>query len=87
MGSKLLAVDRVTKSFPGVRALDDVSLDLERGEIHAVLGQNGAGKSTLMHVLAGVVRPGMDPDYALADLIEKGEVQIVLGLFSFKKKE
>jgi ribose transport system ATP-binding protein len=57
MDSKLLAIDRVTKSFPGVRALDDVSLDLERGEIHAVLGQNGAGKSTLMHVLAGVVRP------------------------------
>jgi ribose transport system ATP-binding protein len=57
MDSKLLAIDRVAKSFPGVRALDDVSLDLERGEIHAVLEQNGAGKSTLMHVLAGVVRP------------------------------
>jgi ribose transport system ATP-binding protein len=57
MDSKLLRIERVAKAFPGVRALDEVNLDLERGEIHAVLGQNGAGKSTLMHILAGVVRP------------------------------
>jgi ribose transport system ATP-binding protein len=56
MPSKLLTIERLTKTFPGVRALEDVSLDLERGEIHAVVGQNGAGKSTLMHILAGIVR-------------------------------
>jgi ribose transport system ATP-binding protein len=57
MHPKLLTIEGVTKKFPGVRALHNVSFDLERGEIHAVVGQNGAGKSTLMHILAGIVRP------------------------------
>ncbi|MBM4019274.1 MAG: sugar ABC transporter ATP-binding protein [Planctomycetes bacterium] len=47
----------VTKTFPGVRALDAVNFSLRRGEVHALVGENGAGKTTLIHVLGGVLRP------------------------------
>jgi rhamnose transport system ATP-binding protein len=53
----LLQVQQVDKSFPGVHALDHVSLDIWSGEIHAIVGENGAGKSTLMQIIAGVYRP------------------------------
>jgi ABC-type sugar transport system ATPase subunit len=52
-----LAVAGVSKAFPGVQALRDVSFDSRAGEIHALVGENGAGKSTLMRILSGVYRP------------------------------
>jgi ribose transport system ATP-binding protein/rhamnose transport system ATP-binding protein len=52
-----LAIGGVSKTFPGVRALSDVSFDVRAGEIHALIGENGAGKSTLMHLCAGVYQP------------------------------
>ena len=53
----ILSIEGVSKSFPGVRALDGVSLDLNRGEIHALMGENGAGKSTLIKIITGGHRP------------------------------
>jgi ribose transport system ATP-binding protein len=52
--SELLVLDQVSKSFPGVQALKSIHLGIERGEIHALLGENGAGKSTLIKILGGI---------------------------------
>ncbi|HEY0791922.1 MAG TPA: sugar ABC transporter ATP-binding protein [Chthoniobacterales bacterium] len=52
----ILKIEGITKSYPGVRALQDVTFDVERGSIHAIMGENGAGKSTLMQIIAGAQR-------------------------------
>lgn len=52
-----LCVQNISKSFPGVKALDNVDLEILPGEIHAIIGENGAGKSTLMHIIDGVYKP------------------------------
>jgi ribose transport system ATP-binding protein len=52
-----LEVRNITKIFPGVRALDNVSLQFNRGEIHALMGENGAGKSTLLKIITGIYKP------------------------------
>ncbi len=56
--STILEMRSITKEFPGVIALADVSLTVERGTVHAICGENGAGKSTLMKVLSGVYPAG-----------------------------
>ena len=70
LGKVLLEMKNITKTFPGVKALDNVNLKVEEGEIHALVGENGAGKSTLMNVLSGVYTYGTYE----GDIIYDGEV-------------
>ena len=53
----ILEMKNITKQFPGVLANDDVNLSVEKGSIHALMGENGAGKSTLMNILYGLYSP------------------------------
>ena len=70
MAKVLLEMNSITKTFPGVKALDNVNLKVEEGEIHALVGENGAGKSTLMNVLSGIYPIGTYD----GDIIYDGEV-------------
>ena len=70
MAKILLEMKNITKTFPGVKALDNVNLQVEEGEIHALVGENGAGKSTLMNVLSGIYPYGTYE----GDIIYDGEV-------------
>lgn len=54
---EILRLSHISKTFPGVRALDDISFDLKRGEVHCLCGENGAGKSTLIKILSGAYQP------------------------------
>ena len=58
MSEYILEIENLTKDFPGVRALEKVSLKVKKGEIHSLCGENGAGKSTLMSVISGVYPKG-----------------------------
>jgi ribose transport system ATP-binding protein len=57
MGETFLKIENITKTFPGVKALDNVDLEVEKGEIHVLIGENGAGKSTLIKILTGLHQP------------------------------
>lgn len=70
MAKILLEMKNITKTFPGVKALDNVNFQVEEGEIHALVGENGAGKSTLMNVLSGIYPYGTYE----GDIIYDGEV-------------
>lgn len=54
---EILRLSHISKTFPGVRALEDISFDLKRGEVHCLCGENGAGKSTLIKILSGAYQP------------------------------
>ena len=70
MAKILLEMKNITKTFPGVKALDNVNLQVEEGEIHALVGENGAGKSTLMNVLSGIYPYGTYD----GDIVYNGQV-------------
>ena len=57
MPESVLVIHNVTKTYPGVIALNDVSMEFEAGEVHALVGENGAGKSTIIKCISGAVRP------------------------------
>ncbi len=65
-----LQMNNISKSFPGVKALDDVSFEIKSGEVHSLIGQNGAGKSTLMGILNGITKPD-EGEILINDLVVK----------------
>lgn len=81
MNEYILEMNNITKIFPGVRALDNVSFRVKKGEIHCLVGENGAGKSTLMKVLSGVYPYG---EYS-GDIILNGKVQKFAGINDSEK--
>lgn len=81
MPSNILEMKKITKSFPGVKALDEVSISVEEGEIHFIVGENGAGKSTLMKVLSGVYKTGT----FTGDIVLNNEVRHFNGIKDSEK--
>jgi rhamnose transport system ATP-binding protein len=73
-GSPLIQIRHVSKSYGGVHALVDVSLDIEHGEVHALVGENGAGKSTLIKILSGSVEPDAGEVVVAGDTLLPGNV-------------
>ncbi len=71
----VLKIDKLSKRFPGVQALDSVCLQIRKGEVHAVVGENGAGKSTLMKILAGAERPDEGSIFINGQAIENFDPQ------------
>lgn len=83
MGDYILKMEHITKTFPGVKALDDVTFQVKRGEVHALVGENGAGKSTLMKVLSGIYTSSTYE----GDIIFDNEVQEFHSIKDSEKKE
>ena len=81
MITPILEMKNITKEFPGVKALNNVSFQVREGEIHCLVGENGAGKSTLMKVLSGVYPYG---DYT-GDIVYNGDVQQFRGIHDSEK--
>ncbi len=81
MNTPILEMKNITKEFPGVKALNDVSFRVNEGEIHCLVGENGAGKSTLMKVLSGVYPHGQ----YTGDILFGGQVQRFAGISDSEK--
>jgi putative multiple sugar transport system ATP-binding protein len=81
MSAPILEMKNITKEFPGVKALNNVSFQVKKGEIHCLVGENGAGKSTLMKVLSGVYSHG---SYT-GDVLFNGQVQNFSGISDSEK--
>lgn len=81
MSDYILEMRNISKEFPGVKALDDVNLQVRKGEIHALVGENGAGKSTLMKVLSGVYSFGT---YS-GDIVLNGKIHCFHGVKDSEK--
>ena len=81
MPKNILEMKKITKTFPGVKALDEVSITVEEGEIHFIVGENGAGKSTLMKVLSGVYKHGT---YS-GEIVFDGQVRAFSGIKDSEK--
>lgn len=84
-GSVLLEMKHVNKSFPGVKALDDMHIEVQAGEVHALLGENGAGKSTLIKILGGIYQAdsgeiyldGVQQDIADVNIAQRFGISVI----------
>src|SRR5580704_9200940 len=76
----LLKLTSISRSFGGVRALDGVSLELNSGEVHALVGENGAGKSTLIKIITGAVEADSGSIQILGEMVKRNEPAIARGL-------
>jgi ribose transport system ATP-binding protein len=70
--SNILELKNITKEYPGVHALDDVSVSFEKGKIHGLVGENGAGKSTLIKVITGAIKPNAGDVFFEGNLLSPG---------------
>jgi methyl-galactoside transport system ATP-binding protein len=75
----VLEMDQISKEFPGVKALDQVSLKVKPGTVHALMGENGAGKSTLMKCLFGIYKPDAGEIYINGEKVEITNSKVALG--------
>jgi ribose transport system ATP-binding protein len=75
MENTVLSLKHIVKSYPGVVALDDVSVSFNKGEVHAIVGENGAGKSTLIKIVAGAIQPDSGEIVVSGKLYQKLEPQ------------
>lgn len=78
MSQTIVKMEGISKAFAGIKALDNVQIDLRQGEIHALMGENGAGKSTLMKIMTGVYSRDSGKMYlqnALSNQLEEVEIK------------